>query len=226
MKISGFQKTTLLDYPNLVACIIFTQGCNFKCGFCHNSDLLPNSTGVIEETEIFEYLNMRKKILDGVVISGGEPTIQKDLKEFIKKIKTFNLKVKLDTNGTNPKLIKELIEEKLVDYIAMDIKNNFDNYDKVIGTKTNIENIKKSIDIIKNSNIDHEFRTTIMKNYHNLENIKNICELIGNSKYYLQNFKDSENVLDKSLKSFTDQELKDLEKNLISIFPNVKVRGI
>ena len=171
--IGGFQKLTLSDYPGNTACIIFTKGCNFNCSYCQNSSLIKiNDKDLITEDDIFKYLESRKKLLDGVVISGGEPTIQKNLKELIIKIKNMGFKVKLDTNGSNPNLLEELIKEKLLDYVAMDIKNIFSKYEEVINAKVKIDNIKKSIEILKNSEIDHEFRTTIIKNYHDKEKKK------------------------------------------------------
>lgn len=227
MNIAGVQKVTLLDYPGKVACEIFTQGCNFECPFCQNSSLIPiTNTGEFSEEEIFEYLNLRKNILDGVVITGGEPTVQKDLKEFIKKIKDLGLLVKLDTNGGNPKVLQELIDEKLVDYVAMDIKNIFNKYNITAGKKINLDNIKKSIEILKASKIDYEFRTTIIKEMHSLDDIVSICKLVGNAKYYLQNFEDSENVIDHSLHGFSREELLFIDKYLKDVFPNVEIRAL
>ena len=227
MNIAGVQKVTLLDYPGKVACEIFTQGCNFECPFCQNSGLIPiTNTGEFSEEEIFEYLVLRKKILDGVVITGGEPTVQKDLKGFIKKIKDLGLLVKLDTNGGNPKVLQELIDEKLVDYVAMDIKNIFNKYNITAGKKINLDNIKKSIEILKASKIDYEFRTTIIKEMHSLDDIISICKLVGNAKYYLQNFEDSENVLNHSLHGFSREELLFIDKYLKDLFPNVEIRAL
>ena len=227
MNIAGVQKVTLLDYPGKVACEIFTQGCNFECPFCQNSSLIPiTNTGEFSEEEIFEYLNLRKNILDGVVITGGEPTVQKDLKGFIKKIKDLGLLVKLDTNGGNPKVLQELIDEKLVDYVAMDIKNIFNKYNITAGKKINLDNIKKSIEILKASKIDYEFRTTIIKEMHSLDDIVSICKLVGNVKYYLQNFEDSENVIDHSLHGFSREELLFIDKYLKDVFPNVEIRAL
>ena len=227
MIISGLQKLTLLDYPNKTACIIFTGGCNFKCSYCQNSDLIGKNPIIINEEEVFEYLKKRKKVLDGVVVTGGEPTIHKDLPAFIKKIKDLKLLVKLDTNGSNPMMLEELINNHLIDYIAMDIKNTFDDYKDVIKINTNLDNIKKSIELIKNSNIDHEFRTTIIKNFHTLDKIQTICAYLGKEeKYYLQNFEASERVLDKSLISFTKEELINMQKIINEKYPNVKVRGL
>ena len=227
MNIAGVQKVTLLDYPGKVACEIFTQGCNFECPFCQNSSLIPiTNTGEFSEEEIFEYLVLRKKILDGVVITGGEPTVQKDLKEFIKKIKDLGLLVKLDTNGGNPKVLQELIDEDLVDYVAMDIKNIFNKYNITAGKKINLDNIKKSIEILKASKIDYEFRTTIIKEMHSLDDIVSICKLVGDAKYYLQNFEDSENVIDHSLHGFSREELLFIDKYLKDVFPNVEIRAL
>ena len=227
MNIAGVQKVTLLDYPGKVACEIFTQGCNFECPFCQNSSLIPiTNTGEFSEEEIFEYLNLRKNILDGVVITGGEPTVQKDLKGFIKKIKDLGLLVKLDTNGGNPKVLQELIDEKLVDYVAMDIKNIFNKYNITAGKKINLDNIKKSIEILKASKIDYEFRTTIIKEMHSLDDIISICKLVGDAKYYLQNFEDSENVLNHSLHGFSREELLFIDKYLKDVFPNVEIRAL
>lgn len=229
MKISGFTKLTLIDYPKKLACIIFTQGCNYKCTFCQNSGLIPCSKEeLINHEEIFEYIEKRKNILEGVVISGGEPTIQPGLIPFIKKIKEHGLAVKLDTNGSNPEIIKKLLDMKLVDYIAMDVKNIFDEYQWVVNLKkVDVNKIKKSIDIIKSSDVAHEFRTTIMKNYHDVDKLSKICEYLGkDEKYFLQNFEDSEMVLDKSLVSFSIEKLKSIQEILNKNFPNVMVRGI
>ena len=228
MNIAGFSKLTLLDYPLVLSCEVFTQGCNLKCPYCHNSELINMvDKSNIDEKEIFEFLEKRKKILDGVVITGGEPTMQKGLIEFIKKIKQLGYKVKLDTNGFMPNVLKKLIDNNLIDYVAMDIKNSFEKYDITCGVKDIIiDNIKKSIEILKNSNISYEFRTTIIKEYHTKEDIFKILDIIGDSKYYLQNFEMSDNVIDKNLHGFTDYELISMQ-NIINLkYSNVKVRGI
>lgn len=229
MKISGFTKLTLIDYPNKLACIIFTKGCNYRCPFCHNSSLIkPNKNDVfIDEKEIFDYLKKRKGLLDGICISGGEPTIQGDLYDFLLKVKKIGYLIKLDTNGSNPDLLKKLIDEKLVDYIAMDIKNSFDNYQKVVNIKNlKIEDIKKSIKVIENSGIDYEFRTTIIKEYHSLDDILKIRKMLAKkSNYYLQNFKNSEGVIDKTLHGFSTQELEELSQLIKNKNLNIKIRN-
>jgi len=227
MKVAGYEKISLQDYPNHISCIIFTQGCNLKCPFCQNSTLIPfENNDLIDENKILEYLELRKNILNGVTISGGEPTMQQDLKEFIQKVKKIGLDVKLDTNGTNYNLLKELIEEKLVDYVAMDIKNSLKKYDETSGVeKINTENILNSINLLKQNKIDYEFRTTIINEYHTIQDIYKIIQLIGDSKYYLQNFKNSSNVLDQNLTSFTEEKL-NLWNEILKNYANVYIRGI
>ena len=190
MNIAGYEKISLQDYPNHISCIIFTQGCNMKCPFCQNSTLIPfSSNNLVDEKEIFDYLENRKGLLNGVTISGGEPTVQKDLKEFIIKVRQIGLDIKLDTNGINFPLLKDLIDNKLVDYVAMDIKNIIKKYDYTSGTvNKNMQNILNSINLLKQNKVDYEFRTTIINEHHNLQDILEIIGLIGNSKYYLQNF--------------------------------------
>ena len=230
MIIDGFEKLTLLDYPENIACIIFTRGCNLRCPFCHNSSILEfsNETSKITEKEIFDYLEKRKNILDGVCITGGEPLLQADIKEFIKKIKNLNLKVKLDTNGTNYLKLKELLDENLLDYIAMDIKNVYEKYPNTTGIKNlDIENIKKSIALLKKSKVEYEFRTTIVKNFHTFEDIENLCKLVGkDSNYYIQNFINSDNVLEKNLESFSNEDLEKLKEFLNNNYNNVKIRNM
>ena len=187
MKIAGFVKNSFVDFPNKISSVIFTKGCNFNCWYCHNKHIIGNETQqLIDEKEVFEFLNKRKNLIDAVVISGGEPTLQIDLKDFIIKIKKMGFCVKLDTNGSNPHIVEDLLNCNLLDYIAMDIKTSLQNYDKVCGIKVNIENIKKTIEIIMNSNIDYEFRTTIAPEIQQ-EDIDDILQIIKNSKnYYLQ----------------------------------------
>lgn len=228
MKIAGIQKVTLLDFPGKVACMIFTQGCNLCCPFCQNSSLIPTKEkSNMTVDEVLDYLNLRKKILDGVVITGGEPLVQKDIKDLLRNIKELGLLIKIDTNGTYPLILKEIIEEGLVDYVAMDIKNVDSKYMMTVGKKINIDNIKKSIDILKSSKIDYEFRTTLVKEFHNFEGIKKICELVGkDSKYYLQNFEDSSDVINHNLHGFTRGELLLIYENIKESFPNVEIRAL
>lgn len=228
MKISGLDKVTLLNYPGNVAATIFTKGCNFKCSFCHNSSLINNNDyDLIDEEDVFKYLEKRCNILDGVCISGGEPLVQKDIKRFIEKIRSLNLKVKLDTNGSNYILLKELIDDNLLDYVAMDIKGVFNKYSDIINTNTNLDNIKKSIKLIENSNIDYEFRTTLVHEFHNIDDILEICSMLDKkSTYYLQNFVNSEGVLNKTLHPFSNEELLKMKKEIDKYYKNVIFRDI
>lgn len=230
MTISGMQKLTLLDYPGNTACLIFTQGCNFRCPFCHNKSLLNDfsENEIIEEQEVFNYLEKRKGLIDGVCISGGEPLLQKDIVKFITKIKTMGYKIKLDTNGSSPSKLKNLIDSKLVDYVAMDIKNDFLNYDKTSGIeRINVENIKRSIHILEESNIEYEFRTTVVKEFHNLIQLEKICEYLGpNVRYYIQNYKECDTVLQEGLTGFASEELLSIQEKLKMTNPNVMIRGI
>ena len=227
MNIAGFEKISLQDYPNHISCIIFTQGCNMKCPFCQNSTLIPFCfNNLVAEKEIFNYLENRKGLLNGVTISGGEPTVQKDLKEFIIKVKQIGLDIKLDTNGMNFALLKDLIENKLVDYVAMDIKNIAKKYDYTSGiVNLNMKNILDSINLLKQNKVDYEFRTTIINEHHNLQDILEIIGLIGDSNYYLQNFKKSKNVLDKNLNEIPEEKLLFWNKKKKK-YKNVYIRGI
>ena len=227
MNIAGYEKLSLQDYPDHMSSIIFTQGCNMRCPFCQNSTLIPlDAENLIDEKEIFEYLDLRKNVLNGVTISGGEPTIQKDLKHFISLVKQLGLDVKLDTNGTNFNILKELIDEKLIDYVAMDIKNLPNKYGKTSGVENiNCDNIFKSIKLLKENKVDYEFRTTIISEFHTLEDILEIVKIVGDSKYYLQNFNMSNYVLDKSLTEISNEKLL-LWNQVLKKYENVHIRGI
>lgn len=228
--IGGVQKTSLLDYPDKISAIVFTQGCNFRCGYCHNPELLQkNSENDIYNVDVFfEFLEKRKGKLDGVVITGGEPTLQKDLKLFIKKIKEMNYLVKLDTNGTNPHILEELINENLVDYIAMDIKSPLDKYSKITNSEVNTEKIQRSIKLILNSNIDYEFRTTVISSQLTINDFEKIAKLLkGAKKYYLQKFNSKNKILDETLideKTFTDVQFQKAIDILKYTIPTVELR--
>jgi pyruvate formate lyase activating enzyme len=228
MKISGLQKLTLLDYPGKMACTVFTYGCNFRCGFCHNALLVTESNNDnISEDEFFSFLKKRQGILDGVCISGGEPTLQSELKDFIIKVKSLGYSVKLDTNGSNPRLLKNLIEENLLDYVAMDVKNSLEKYSQTCGCEVNIENIKESVSIIMKSGIDHEFRTTTVREYHSTEDFESIAQwLNGDSKYFLQHFEDSGNLIADNLSPFSKDEMLSFADKIKDKLPNVALRGV
>lgn len=213
MDFVGWEKLSLIDYDNKLSTILFAEGCNFKCPFCHNSLLVLSKNKTIDFNEILEYLNKRKKILDAVVISGGEPTLMNDLIDKIKQIKEIGYLVKLDTNGTNPKILRYLIDNKLIDYVAMDIKSSFSNYKDIVGINNpNLKNIQESIDILKENKIDYEFRTTLVKEFHNEKIIQEMKSLIqGAKKMYLQHFISSSNCI---IHSLHDIPLKEAKKYL------------
>ena len=212
MKIGGLQKTTFLDYPDKMACIVFTVGCNLRCPFCHNRDLVDGLVNdLIEEKDFFKFLENRKDILEGVVITGGEPTLQLDLVDFCQKIKKMGFLIKLDTNGTNPKLVKELMDKKLIDFVAMDMKNDFENYEKTVGTPINLDNIKESIEMIQNWGGDYEFRTTVVPTLHTKKNLENILKIIPKDKLILQRFRPN-NCLDKNFSKLDPIEKEYLEE--------------
>lgn len=221
MTIGGFQKVSLIDYPGKIAAIIFTVGCNFKCGYCHNRELnCVEGVNKISEDEILSFLEKRKGKLEGVVITGGEPTLQKDLEIFIRKIKEMGYLVKLDTNGSNPQIIENLIRAELLDFIAMDIKAPFYKYQKIANTKIISLSIKKSISLIINSKIKHEFRSTVVKNELRAEDLILMAKMIkGASVYALQKFNPSK-VLDKSFHDKKTYPVEDFEsiKNKLSVF--------
>ena len=260
MLISGLNKTTLLDYPGRVAATVFTGGCNFRCPFCHNGGLVlsPLTQEHYTEEEIFDFLKKRQNILGGVCITGGEPTIQQDLPDFIRKIKGLGLAVKLDTNGSHPRMLEELIQEKLVDYVAMDIKNAPGRYVETTGCKNEraslqsvgkihevpdvedgknqgkcagkaadefpVREVLQSVELLKSSSLPYEFRTTVVRELHSLEELMEICHWIsGCPVYYLQQFEDSgqliaemDSSVDKGtgFHAYEEDELKELAAKL------------
>ncbi len=218
---------TLLDYPGKVACTIFTGGCNFRCPFCQNASLVTHiDEDKIDEEEIFEFLEERKGKLDAVCISGGEPCLQKDLVSFCQKIKSLGFLIKLDTNGSFPNVIKNLVSQNLIDYVAMDVKNSPEKYALTAGIKVELENIKESIDFLKNSSISHEFRTTVVKELHNLFDLKAISKWVSPSKLYFQQFRDSEDVIKKGLHAYKKEEMQKNCQECQKDCPNVYLRGI
>ncbi|MEE3349093.1 MAG: anaerobic ribonucleoside-triphosphate reductase activating protein [Candidatus Gastranaerophilaceae bacterium] len=227
--IGGIQKSTLIDYPQKIASVVFTQGCNFRCGYCHNPELLSASKtyGITTTDEYIAFLKTRLGKLDGVVITGGEPTLQSGLYEFIYKIKNLGFSVKLDTNGTNPDILNKLIRNNLLDYIAMDIKAPLRKYTQITNVNVSIKDIKNSIKIIIKSNIEHEFRTTVIKSQISPEDIIEIGKIInGAQRYYLQKFIPSK-ILDINLlneKTYTDQELQNICNNLKKYINNAEYR--
>lgn len=226
MNIKGLQKTTLLDYPEKVACTIFTGGCNLRCPFCHNASIAvrPDEVDCISEKEVFRYLERRHGILDGVCITGGEPLLQGDIIPFIGKIHSLGFSVKLDTNGTMPQKLGEIISAGIVDYIAMDIKNTFAKYPLSVGANIDCTRIAESISLIMNSGLKYEFRTTVVKELHTEEDISKIAEYIsGAENYYLQVFKDSGDLIGTGFSAHDEETMNAL---LASASRHVKHCGI
>lgn len=230
MFIAGLQKSTLLDYPEKIAAIVFTQGCNFRCGYCHNPELLNanyNTKPFIKERDFFTFLESRQGKLDGVVITGGEPCLQNDLENFIIKIKNLGFLVKLDTNGSFPDKLRLLLDKKLIDYVAMDIKAPLNKYHKVTGSLIQKENILKSIELIMNSTIEYEFRTTVVSSQLSFEDFENIATLINGAKrYYLQKFIPSKiyNQALQNEKTYSDEEFSKIIEMLKIKISNVYLR--
>ncbi len=216
VQIAGLRKTSLIDFPEKISTVVFTQGCNFNCGYCHNPELIAvDKDGEYMDLNYFwDFLDQRKKVIDGVVITGGEPLLQKDIIDFIKKIKNKNLKVKVDTNGTCYSVLEKLISDNLIDYIAMDIKNDFKEYQKITSEcrKRELDNIKKSIKLIMNSNLKYEFRTTVVPGFHSETQVEKIAQFLkGADKYVIQNFR-SEKTYKKEFEQINRFPDKDLDK--------------
>ena len=230
MYINGFQKLTILDYPGKVACIVFTPGCNFRCPFCHNAALVTHidKDTYIDEDEVLSYLRKRQGILDGVVITGGEPLLQDGIEEFIGKIKDLGYSVKLDTNGSFPEKLISLVEEGLVDYVAMDIKNSKAKYMTTIGVNNiDMTSIEKSVDFLLQNKVDYEFRTTVVDGFHTPDDIQDIVVWIkGAHKYFLQNFVDSGDLIQSGLSPVSVDMLKEMKKKATEFVPYVEIRGI
>ena len=231
MQIGGLQKITLIDYPGRIAATVFLIGCDFKCPWCYSSELvLPEKIKKqprISQKEFFKFLKERKELLEGATICGGEPSINKDLPQFCKKIKKAGYLVKLDTNGSNPKMLKKLIDEKLIDYVAMDIKLPREKYQKILGRKIKIEDIEKSVKILKEGKVDYEFRTTVVPTILTKEDILKIAKWISGAKrYYLQNFRPEKTIDPKfeKIKPYPQEYLLKIQKAISPFFEVCQVR--
>ena len=231
MKIGGLQKLTLIDYPSKLAATVFLTGCNFRCPFCYSSELvLPEkikNQPKISQKELFKFLKERKKLIEGVVLCGGEPVMSRGLLPLIKKIKKMGFLVKLDTNGSDPKMLKKLIDEKLVDYVAMDIKAPMEKYKKIFGKRVKIDDIEKSIKILKEGRVDYEFRTTVVPTVLNKEDILKIVRWIGPAKrYFLQNFRPEKTIDPKfeKIKPYPQEYLLEIQKAISPFFEVCQVR--
>lgn len=233
MKIAGIEKTTLIDYPNKIACTLFLYGCNFKCKFCHNPELvvLPLKKEIPVQ-DVLNYLKKRKNQLEGVCITGGEPLLTIE-KSFLKKIKEMNYKIKVDTNGSFPEKLKEIIDEKLVDFIAMDVKAGKEKYSQLIDFDVNMKDIEKSMKIISNSGIDYEFRTTLVEDFHKINDVVEMAEWIKDGcgkkpkKFCLQGFENKGKVLNEEFankKNTSKKYLREVKDKIKEFFEEVEIR--
>ena len=229
MKICGMEKFSMVDFDGYISCTVFTPGCNFRCPFCHNSSLVTGEAGEIPESEVFAYLEKRKGLVDAVCITGGEPTLQPDLKEFIIRVRALGYKVKLDSNGTNPEVLEELISEGLLDYVAMDVKSDLERYPEVAGIKNAalIEKVKVSVELLKRAPIDYEFRTTAIAEFHGEKSFAAIAEIVrGAKRFYIQKFKDGEtNLTQGLLHPLPEAEAKTFLAEVGKTVPIVGLRG-
>ncbi len=228
---AGLQKLTLLDYPGKVACTLFTRGCNFRCPFCHNASLVirAEEQQTYKNEEVLAFLRKRQGVLDGVAITGGEPTLMSGLYDFIKEVKEMDYALKLDTNGTRPDVLKRLVNDGLVDYVAMDIKNSPEKYAYTCGLPKSydLSKIEESMNFLMEGKVDFEFRTTVAKPFHSSEDFQKIGEwLKGNEKYFLQQFKDSGDIIGQEISSFNEKEMEEFLNILLPFVPNAQLRGV
>lgn len=230
MKICGLNKTTLLDYPGLVAATIFLGGCNFRCPFCQNGALVlhPETEPEINPHEVLAFLKKRKGILDGVCITGGEPTLAADLSDFLEEIKSLGYLIKLDTNGSRPDVVRKLAGKGLIDKVAMDIKSSPKHYPVLTGREEiRLDAIKETAEFLLHGNLDYEFRTTVVKELHKESDFREIGSWLAGAKaYYLQAYKDSAGVLQPGFSSYSFQELQHFQEILLETIPLVEIRGI
>ena len=232
LKIGGLQKFTLLDYPGKAAAVVFLSGCNMKCPYCHNKDLvyIPENFTYLDPDEVLAYLDKRKNLLDGVCISGGEALLQEGLVPFLKKIRKMGYQIKLDTNGMYPERLENLLKKKLVDMVAMDIKNSKEKYGETCGMNPagmELEPVERSIALLKNSKIDYLFRTTVVKEFHTKEDIEKIAQWLAPCKEYdLQQFMDSGNLIQQGWHGYEAEEMKELQEAAQKYIPNTKLKGV
>ena len=229
MRIEGMQKLTLLDYPGKTAAILFAHGCDFRCPFCHNAGLVTRPmANEVSEADIFSYLYKRRGLLDGVVLTGGEPLLQPDAGELLEKIRALGYAVKLDTNGSFPDRLAALIGAGLVDYVAMDIKNCPEKYKETAGcTDAQLAAVRRSVALLLEGRVDYEFRTTVVKELHKREDIEAIGQwLSGSRRYFLQNYKESEQVIRPVFTSYSREQLENFQQILRKTIPQVEIRGI
>lgn len=229
MVISGLMKLTLLDYPGVVACTVFTENCNMRCPFCHNALLVTQTDGNehFSEAEVLEFLQKRKGVLEGVAVSGGEPLLQSDIAEFCAKVKALGYKIKLDTNGTFPQKLKQLVESGLVDYVAVDVKNSKELYAKTVGASVDLTAVEQTVEYLLQGHVDYEFRTTVVSGLHTPASIENLAKWISGAKrYYLQMFVNSGNLIDNSCQGASPDQMKQYLAIAQKYVPSAELRGV
>ena len=229
MKLAGLQKLTLLDFPGHVACTVFTAGCNLRCPFCHNSELvLPErKPALMDEADFFSFLKKRQGILEGVCVTGGEPLLQQDIANFLRRIKELGFAVKLDTNGCFPAVLRELVTQHLVDFVAMDIKNSPARYAETVGIPNfDLSPIRESVDFLLSGAVDYEFRTTVASQFHDEQSFRDIAQWIaGTNRYALQEFKDSGDILTGGLTPCSEAQMQSFLDILKPHIPGAFLRG-
>ncbi len=230
MVISGLMKLTLLDYPGHTACTVFTPGCNWRCPFCHNAALVlrPGEQPALDTEEFFAFLRKRRGLLDGVAVTGGEPTLHADLPDFLRRVRAEGFQTKLDTNGTNPAMLRRILEEGLVDYVAMDIKAGRDNYPAVTGTlRPGLDAVEESAAMLMAGDTPFEFRTTVVRELHTAEDFEDIARwLAGSESYFLQGFKDSGDNISGGYSAYSRQEMEAFRTILLPFIPLTEIRGM
>ena len=230
MEIHGLQKLTLLDFPGHTACTVFTGRCNFRCPFCQNASLVlhPETLAVIPEEDVFAFLEKRKGLLDGVAVTGGEPTLQPDLVDFLRRVKGMGFETKLDTNGARPDVLRALLSEGLVDYAAMDVKSSPAGYGRCAGVSDKVlASVRESAALLEGSGVIHEFRTTAVKGLHTPEDFRAIGEwLAGTERYFIQSYVDSGDILEPGMAAFSQEELEELLAAIRPFIPGARLRGV
>ena len=230
MQIEGLQKLTLLDFPRRVACTVFTPGCNFRCPFCQNASLVINApqVGAQDMEEFFSFLSKRRGILDGVAITGGEPLLQKDIDVFITRVRDLGFQVKLDTNGSFPDILKDLVARKLVDYVAVDIKNSPEKYVMTSGcAPAMVDRVRETVRFLLTDAVDYEFRTTVVSNFHETDDFRKIGEWIkGAKRYFLQKFEDSGEIIESGLSAVSKEEMELFAETVRPYVSEVSLRGV
>ncbi|MDR1590816.1 MAG: anaerobic ribonucleoside-triphosphate reductase activating protein [Puniceicoccales bacterium] len=223
MQIGGIQRFSSIDFPGHLAAVVFTIGCNFRCPFCHNPELVIGGANVVSEEDVFQFLSTRMRQLEGIVISGGEPTLQPDLPDFIEKVRALGFRIKLDTNGTNPRMLAELMDRRLLDFVAMDVKHVWSRYVDAAGLRlVSIENIQRSVELLLLGDVDYEFRTTVIRDFHDPADIIAMSEQVRGAKRYVVQEFIPEKTLSKDFAQKLPFEKKTLEALVAAVAKNVK----